>query len=58
MAKPLPFQIIRKSVTIGRQDQLLSRHRSLAAAQRAFDRVLGHAVLIGPGGVVLNHRLV
>lgn len=39
-------------------DVTLSRHRSEEAAQRAFDRVLGRAVLLSPEGKVLSSRSV
>lgn len=58
MRKPLPYRVVRKSCVVGREDQLLSQHRSIEAAQRAFDRVIGRAVLIGPDGSILNHRIV
>ena len=57
MRKPLPYRVVRKSATIGTPDRLLSQHRTLEAAQHAFDRVVGRAVLIGPDGI-LNHRIV
>lgn len=57
MRKPLPYCVVRKSAAIGAPDRLLSQHRTLEAAQRAFDRVVGRAVLIGPDGI-LNHRIV
>ena len=56
--KPLPFRVIRRSCVIGRPDTVLSQHKTQDAAQRAFDRVLGRAVLVGPDGTVLNHRIV
>jgi hypothetical protein len=58
MAKPLPFRVVRKSTTFTAPDRVLSQHRTIEAAQRAFDRVVGRAVLIGPDGSTLNHRIV
>lgn len=54
----LPYKIVRRSSVVGRSDTLLSQHRSLEAAQRAFDRIVGRAVLLGPDGKILNHRIV
>jgi len=56
--KTLPFRVIRKSFVVGRADTVLSQHKTQDAAQRAFDRVLGRAVLVGPDGKILNHRIV
>ena len=58
MRKPLPYRVVRKSTTLGYPDRVLSQHRTIEAAQRAFDRVVGRAVLIGPDGSTLNHRIV
>ena len=62
MAKPLPFRVVRKGTTFTTYgptpDLVLSQHRTIEAAQRAFDRVVGRAVLIGPDGSTLNHRIV
>lgn len=58
MRKPLPYRVVRKSTTLGYPDRVLSQHRTIEAAQRAFDRVVGRAVLIGPDGATLNHRIV
>lgn len=58
MKKPLPYRVVRKSTTFTTSDRVLSQHRTIEAAQRAFDRVLGPAVIIGPDGSILNHRIV
>lgn len=62
MRKPLPYRVVRKGTTFTAYgmtpDRVLSQHRTLEAAQRAFDRVVGRAVLIGPDGSTLNHRIV
>lgn len=62
MRKPLPYRVVRKGTTFTAYgmtpDRVLSQHRTLEAAQRAFDRVTGSAVLIGPEGTTLNHRIV
>ena len=58
----MTYQIIRKGTGWSQYgpdpDRVLSRHKTEAAAQRAFDRLTGHAVLIGPDGSQLNHRIV
>ena len=58
MATKAPYRIVRKALSFSGSDVLLSAHRSEQAAQRAFDGVVGRAVLIGPNGDVLNHRIV
>lgn len=58
MKKPLPYRVVRKSTTFTTPDRVLSQHRTIEAAQRAFDRVVGRAVLIGPDGSILNSRIV
>ena len=62
MSKPLPYRVVRKGTTFTAYgmtpDRVLSQHRTLEAAQRAFDRVTGAAVLVGPEGSTLDHRIV
>lgn len=62
MRKPLPYRVVRKGTTFTAYgmtpDRVLSQHRTIEAAQRAFDRVVGKAELIGPDGTTLNHRIV
>jgi hypothetical protein len=57
-----PYRVVRKGTTFTvhgpTPDKTISQHRTIEAAQRAFDRVLGPAVLIGPDGSNLNHRIV
>lgn len=52
------YKIVRKSMHFGSRDVVLSKHRTEEAAQKAFDRVVGHAVLLSPDGKVLNHRII
>ena len=58
----MTYKIIRKGTGWTQygpdSDRVLSKHRTESAAQRAFDRIIGHAVLIGPDGTQLNHRIV
>jgi hypothetical protein len=62
MTKPLPFRVVRKGTSFTAYgltpDRVLSQHRTIETAQRAFDRITGAAVLIGPEGSTLNHRIV
>ena len=62
MAKTLPDRVVRRGTTFTAYgptpDCVLSQHRTLEAAQQAFDRVTGAAVLVGPEGSTLNHRIV
>jgi hypothetical protein len=62
MTKPLPFRVVRKGTSFtaygATPDRVLSQHRTIETAQRAFDRITGAAVLIGPDGSTLNHRIV
>ena len=57
-----PYQIVRKGMSFTMYgltpDQVLSRHRTREAAQKAFDRINGHAVLVGPDGKTIDHRIV
>lgn len=52
------YKIVRKSLQFGVKDRVLSQHRTEQAAQKAFDRVVGSAVLLSPDGKVLNHRII
>ena len=60
MAKTV-YRIVRKGAGFNQYgptpDRVLSQHRTTEAAQRAFDRIVGHAVLLAPDGPVLNHRI-
>jgi len=62
MAKTQYYTIVRKGSGFTAYgptpDVTLSRHRTEGAAQRAFDRVVGRAVLLSPEGKQLNHRIV
>lgn len=51
------YRIIRKSSGFTTPDQQLSQHRTLDSARRAFARVNGPAVLIGPDGSIIDHRI-
>jgi len=56
------YRIVRKSGSFNQYgpapDVVLSTHRTESAALKAFDRVLGRAVLIAPNGQIINHRIV
>jgi hypothetical protein len=61
MSKP-KFQVIRKGTGWTQfgptPDTILSSHTTLSAAQKAFDKVLGAAILKDPSGATVNHRIV
>lgn len=62
MARHLPYRIIRRSTTWTSagpsSDTVLSQHYSLETAKRAFARVSGPAILVGPGNIQLDHRII
>ena len=62
MARHLPYKIIRRGTAFTAAgptpDRVLSQHYSLETAQRAFARVSGPAILVGPGNIQLDHRIL
>jgi hypothetical protein len=56
------YKIVRKGTTFTAYgmtpDTVLSKHKTENAARKAFDKVIGHAVLIGPDGKTLDHRII
>ncbi len=39
-------------------DTVLSKHKTLEQAQKAFDKVIGYATLLSPDGKKLDHKIV
>ena len=57
----MTYKIVRPGLRIGDPDIVLSRHRSLEAAQKAFDRVdlsIGPHRLIDSNGKTINSCII
>ena len=56
------YKIIRKGTTFTAYgftpDTVLSKHKTLEQAQKAFDKVVGYATLLSPDGTKLDNKLV
>ena len=56
------YKIVRKGTTFTAYgmtpDAVLSKHKTLDAAEKAFDKVVGRAVLLSPDGKKLNDRII
>ncbi len=56
------YKIVRKGTTFTAYgftpDTVLSKHKTLEQAQKAFDKVVGYAVLLSPDGKKLNDRII
>ena len=56
------YKIVRKGTTFTAygftQDTVLSKHKTLEAARKAFDMVVGSVILVSPDGKTLDHRLI
>jgi hypothetical protein len=56
------YKIVRKGTTFTAYgmtpDTVLSKHKTLDAAEKAFDKVVGRAVLLSPDGKKLNDRII
>lgn len=56
------YKIVRNGTTFTAYgftpDTVLSKHKTLEQAQKAFDKVIGHAVLLSPDGKKLDYKIV
>lgn len=56
------YKVIRKGTTFTAYgftpDVLLSKHKTLEEAQKAFDKVVGQAELLSPTGESLDHKII
>jgi len=56
------YKIVRKGTTFTAYgmtpDTVLSKHKTLESAQKAFDKIVGCAILLSPKGEKLNDRII